>query len=99
MKNLRGVVALLGLGWWFLLAGCASYEDLIPSTDHELAQDVTRRLREDDVVGRYPLGVNASEGIVTLRGTVRNHTERMRATAIAEGTPGVQAVDNKIERQ
>lgn len=78
-----------------LTSGCAtSYNPnrIVPMGDRELAEEVSRRLDDDDITGRYPFGVSAMAGSITLRGTVPNESVRRRAISIILGTQGVREV-------
>jgi osmotically-inducible protein OsmY len=78
-------------------AGCAS-----AGTDREwkrgddLSSAVVDRLRYDPVTTRYTFGVTSDGGEVTLTGYVPDHSARLRAVAIARGTPGVESVEDRL---
>ena len=82
------------LGWYG--AGCGT---LPTDTDQELKSEVLHRLNQDDLVRREVIGVTVSQGTVTLFGNVSDDTLRMRAVGIAGGTPGVQKVDDRLQRK
>jgi len=88
----RGVAGLVLLG----LAGCAT-----PVLDENqvLSNAVVYRLNQDDVLRRSVISVTAAQGVVTLMGTVPNDALRLRAIGIAQGTPGVQKVEDRLQRQ
>ena len=55
----------------------------------------TRLLTSPRVTGTW-IGVEADEGVVTLRGTVYDQKEIKSAEEVALGIPGVKEIDNRI---
>lgn len=95
-----GVVAsLLAL----TMTGCAVFGEMNLSdkapADAQLEKDVLVRLSQDPVTAPFTFGVLAQDGVVTLQGSVASENVRMRAVAVALGTPGVQDVVNRIFRR
>lgn len=43
------------------------------------------------------IGIESVNGVVTLRGTVRNKQERSQLMTLASAVPGVQRVDNQLQ--
>ena len=86
-----------------VLAGCATYDPPpamvgTSSADQQLANDVTSRLSEDSVTGRYTYGVTTQNGVVTIQGAAPDETTRKRILGIVGGTPGVQGVVDRLYR-
>jgi hyperosmotically inducible protein len=67
------------------------------STDAAIQQSVLRELHWDTRVDETAIGVEVSEGIVTLRGVVGSWAERVAAQDAAHRVPDVQDVANDIE--
>jgi osmotically-inducible protein OsmY len=58
---------------------------------------VEARLRWDKVTADAQIQVKAADGVVELKGTVRDLDQRRRAVELAEGTVGVQRVTDSLE--
>ena len=56
---------------------------------------VQLRLSEDPTTSRLGLGIESSDGIVTISGRIDNAARRMRAIGIARSVPGVRGVIDK----
>ena len=56
----------------------------------------SRYFVDADVKGRN-IDVDTSNGVVTLKGTVRSHSERNQAVAIARSTDGVREVRDQLQ--
>lgn len=65
--------------------------------DDELVDEVRTALLYDPVTESYEMKVNASDGTVTLTGTVGSWAERRIAERVAASVSGVEAVVNEIE--
>ena len=88
-------LALLVLaGGLAVLSGCATTGDTasVSDPDRALAQLVMNRLAQDLMLERASLSATCSGGVVTLRGLVRNESQRARALGIARATSGVTSV-------
>ena len=64
--------------------------------DERLQDDVTERLAAELRDGATQIQVTATEGEVTLAGTVDSTEDRRRAGDIAEGVAGVVSVLNNL---
>ena len=61
-------------------------------TDTQIQQDVMAELSWEPSVGAAHIGVEVSEGIVTLAGHVSNYTEKLSAERAAQRVHGVKAL-------
>ena len=61
-------------------------------TDTQIQQDVMAELSWEPSVGAAHIGVEVSEGIVTLAGHVSNYTEKLNAERAAQRVHGVKAL-------
>lgn len=66
-------------------------------TNIQLQRDVLEELQYDPTVDAAEIGVIAKDGIVTLKGTVRNYAEKWSASRAAERVSGVKGVADEIE--
>lgn len=104
MKSARWMVAFVIVAGWLLASGCARdvYKSSLyrPTTvqGSELAEEVSLRLQEDDVAGKYAFSVVGRGDKIILRGSVPDDVTRMRAVGIALGTPGVEEVVDELDR-
>ena len=64
--------------------------------DVEVAQRVADRLSQDLYLERAAITVSCDEGVVTLRGVVRDQTQRVRAVGVARGAAGVAGVIDSL---
>ena len=71
---------ILGLG-----AGCASKPD-----DAKISSDIQSKFSQDSGLSTKQLTVQASNGVVTLGGTVDNDAQREAASRQAASVPGVK---------
>ena len=66
--------------------------------DRHTTAEIERRIAGDDTLA--PLAgrvhVTTSDGIVTLRGTVESQEDRLVLASVAEGTPGVRRVEDRL---
>ena len=70
------------------------------SEDQVLAARVEARLRADPAFENAPnLTVRATEGAVTLSGSVDNTTQARRAVQLVESVEGVKGVEDKLVRE
>lgn len=69
------------------------------SDDRRMTDEVERRIAADETVA--PLAsrvqVTTTEGVVTLRGIVASEEDRLVLASVAEGTPGVRHVEDRLE--
>ena len=95
MKKRCWIVSLAGL-IGLCLAGCTTPP---AGAEQNLKDEVLHRLNQDDLTKRQTIGVTVEQGVVTLVGVVPDDTLRMRAVGIAKGTPGVQKVEDRLQRK
>jgi osmotically-inducible protein OsmY len=57
---------------------------------------VEEELDRNPSINAADIGVSVQDGIVTLTGSVSSFSEKLRATAVAQRVPGVDAVANAI---
>jgi hypothetical protein len=81
------LLAVLGLG-----VACSKAPN-----DAQITSDVQSRISGDSGLQGKQLGVQSSNGTVTLSGTVDNDAERDAAARYASGAPGVKQVINNLE--
>jgi len=67
------------------------------SLDVSLKHDVEAELEWDPVVDASKIGVVATDGVVTLTGSVGSYSDKWNAERIAKRVHGVRAVANDIE--
>ncbi|GAA2067209.1 CBS domain-containing protein [Streptomyces albiaxialis] len=82
-----------------MLEGVVSRSDLLKvflRPDEELAEEVRRKLAELFPVPLEPLHVTASDGVVTVTGTVRDPALAPLATHLVRGVEGVVGVDCRL---
>ena len=65
--------------------------------DWTIAQEVRSLLMSDQKIGKAQMAAVVNNGVVTLRGNVRNERERERLRAEIARLPGVQRVDDQLE--
>lgn len=68
-------------------------------TDRALTRLVRANITKQDTLaqGAKTVRISASDGVVTLQGTVRTPEERVEMGRIAQGSDGVKDVDNQLE--
>lgn len=69
----------------------------LKATDATLFRSVQRRLLDDEELSDLAIAAEAKRGTITLRGTVPDEKTRARAEEVAQATPGVLSVENRIE--
>ena len=67
------------------------------SSDNKLAADVSDELLWDPKLDNSSIAVSASDGTITLRGTVGSLREKREATKAAQRVFGVISVDNRLQ--
>src|SRR5262245_25401041 len=90
MKELRNVVAGIGLVLIAALAGCAETKDAT------VTGTVKTKLAADDQVKAGEINVNTTNGVVTLTGNIDSQAAKDRAMQIARETRGVTEVKDMI---
>ena len=65
-------------------------------TDRDLQQHVQNALDWEPSIDAADIGVSVDNGVVTLRGDVRNYSEKAAAERVALGVYGVKAVANDV---
>jgi hypothetical protein len=73
------------------------WQTLRAKPEETLDVRVSLRLRWDQVLAETPIQVKASDGVVELKGTLRDLSQRRRAVELAESTAGVQKVVDLLE--
>jgi Flp pilus assembly secretin CpaC len=68
-------------------------------SDERIVEDVNDRLTEDWMLDASDIEVSASNGEVTLSGTVTERRSKRRAEDLAESVSGVKDVHNTIRVQ
>ncbi len=81
------LASILGLG-----TGCAKKPD-----DAKIAGDIQNKFSQDSGLSGKQLSVQASEGTVTLGGTVDNDSQREAASRQAASEPGVKQIINNLQ--
>ncbi len=64
--------------------------------DDRIYDEVRRRLANDPVVKGGALEVEVRDGVVTLRGKVRDEKQRLRAERVTRRVKGVKKVINEL---
>ena len=65
-------------------------------SDDTIIDQVRVHLAGDTEVGGRPIDVEAKQGVVTLKGRVRNEKQRSKAEKIAKKVKGVSSVVNQL---
>lgn len=68
----------------------------IGRSDADIRADVRRALLDDPATDSYEVGVEASDGVVTLSGTVDSFREKQLCETVAKGVKGVLDTKNQI---
>ncbi len=66
-------------------------------TDGEVAQDVSKALVVDPATDSFDLTATASNGVVTLKGTVHSWAEKELAQSVIKGVKGVKGIRNDVQ--
>ena len=88
--RLLSVVAVLS----FLLGVAVCAEK--PLTDDEIHDKVMQRLAADRDVKGGGIDVDVKDGVVTLRGKLKEERQKVKAERIARKVPGVKNVVNEL---
>jgi CBS domain-containing protein len=67
-----------------------------PRTDAELNQEMRRRLAAEDWVSTRALGIDATNGMLSLNGLVDSDEEKSALTTMARSIPGCTGVENHL---
>jgi osmotically-inducible protein OsmY len=67
------------------------------SQDWALAEEIRSLLMSDPKLGNAPMAAVVNNGVVTLRGSVRNAKDREKLREEIARLPGVQRVDDQME--
>jgi osmotically-inducible protein OsmY len=70
---------------------------MLKKTDNEIKQQVLRELKWDSRIGWSQVGVDVSEGVVTLTGLVSSYAQKLAAQEAAHRISGVLDVANDVE--
>jgi len=77
-----------------LVVGAVAAQQVNP--DDEIYDQVRRRLANDPDVKGAAIEVQVQDGVVTLRGTVREEKHRLKAERITRKVKGVKKVINEL---
>ncbi len=94
MTNLRKYLWVVLLSLALLAVGCTHKSN---RPDAQVAADVQNKIYSDANVPDKQLSINASNGVVTLAGTVSNATARNAAANDAAQVEGVRTVVNNLQ--
>ena len=88
-----GAVGLMGL---LMLIGCAATSSRGSTGESSEDADITARVQSsfaaDPLVSTSAIGVQTTQGVVHLRGTVKSEQERYRAIQLVQGVAGVREI-------
>jgi osmotically-inducible protein OsmY len=79
------------------LVNGATQEMFMKKTDSQIQADVMQALAWDPSISHEKIGVSASEGVVTLSGSVPSYFEKSEAEKVTQRMGGVRAIVEKIE--
>jgi len=67
--------------------------------DRRTTDEIERRLASDETTAPLVSRIRVAtiEGVVVLRGTVEHAEDRLVLASVAEGTPGVRRVEDRLE--
>lgn len=65
-------------------------------SDSAVTSDIEARYRADKTLGRAHISVATDDGVVTLAGVIPSNSARQRAIEVAETSPGVKRVEDKL---
>ena len=68
----------------------------VQRTDEELSKDASTALLLDPATDSYEIEATASDGIITLTGSVQSWAEKSLAEEVAKGVKGVKGIKNDI---
>jgi len=99
------VGALLVVAPWFVVVADAAPPCAMIGARMEIADDrrttdeVERRIASDETLAPLAerIRVTTTEGVVTLRGVVTSDEDRLVLASVAEGTPGVRRVEDRLQ--
>ncbi len=81
-----------------LLAAAPAFAQA-PTADDRIHDEVIRRLASDREVKGGGIEVDVANGVVTLRGKVREDRQKLRAEKIARKVKGVTNVVNELQTE
>ncbi len=87
---------ILALALVLVLAAAAAAASQQASSDDEIYDQVRRRLANDPDVKGAAIEVEVREGVVTLRGKVREEKHKIKAERITRKVKGVRKVINEL---
>jgi len=89
----RGAVGVMGL---LMLIGCAATSSRESIGESSEDADITARVQSsfiaDPLVSASAIGVQTTQGVVHLSGTVKSEQERYRAIQLVQGVAGVREI-------
>jgi hyperosmotically inducible protein len=65
-------------------------------SDRVVTSNIEAQYRGDKTLGHADISVATSDGVVTLAGVIPSESARRRAIDVAEKSPGVKSVDDKL---
>jgi osmotically-inducible protein OsmY len=68
----------------------------VDADDHDIARDVEAQLAAAPATSPYDIEVSSHDGVVSLRGEVASHVERLAALAAAERVEGVTDTEDDL---
>jgi osmotically-inducible protein OsmY len=88
-----GAMGVMGL---LMLIGCAATSSRESIGESSEDADITARVQSsfaaDPLVSVSAIGVQTTQGVVHLRGTVKSEQERYRAIQLVQGVAGVREI-------
>lgn len=69
------------------------------SDDRRTTDEVERRIASDETLAPLAerIRVTTTEGVVTLQGVITSDEDRLVLASVAEGTPGVRRVEDRLQ--
>ncbi len=89
-------MAIAGLLFLLVAVGCNKDQSANPRTDSQVAADIQNKINSDPALPNKQIAVGASNGVITLSGTVGSETERVAAGNDASQVDGVKTVLNNL---
>lgn len=96
-KQARFIWTLVAASCLILTIGCASTRSAGEQIDDAgITTKVTAKLTADPEINPFKIDVDTIDGVVTLRGKVKDEAVKMEAEKLARKTSGVKSVRNEI---
>lgn len=77
--------------------GCSARQRIVERDDVSITNDVRTRIAADAQASPLGITVDTNAGVVHLTGSVPTDSDRSSVERIARDTPGVRAVDNRVQ--